>query len=189
MVSEADLYAVDPERMVDQAIAHAEWFIAEYFTVDGSEEHRSTLESLMPAGVPIPPAPDGVAVFVESARAKSLVELDSLRYEVEVLVRYLVANGEDVYRRQAPVIANVEVAIGDAGARVISPPILVEAPLPERELLVLGEIPAAVADAAGAMGQVTEIVGGEQSADGTWRVVALMTGSDGISRPVSLRVP
>ena len=65
LTAEADLYAVHPERAIDRATAHAEWFIAEYLTVDGSEESRATLGALLPAGVPLPVAPEGTRVFVE----------------------------------------------------------------------------------------------------------------------------
>ncbi|TDI36307.1 MAG: hypothetical protein E2O99_03760, partial [Acidobacteria bacterium] len=36
VMAEADLYAIDPERIIDQAKALAEWFAVEYFAVDGS---------------------------------------------------------------------------------------------------------------------------------------------------------
>lgn len=47
VVAEADLYAVDPERLVDRAAAHAEWVAVEYVSYDGSEGtvHRTKAES------------------------------------------------------------------------------------------------------------------------------------------------
>ena len=41
VTAEADLYAVHPERVIDRAVAHAEWFVAEYLTMDGTEEGRA----------------------------------------------------------------------------------------------------------------------------------------------------
>ena len=65
VTAEADLYAVHPERVIDRAVAHAEWFVAEYLTMDGTEEGRAALTALLPAGVPMPAAADGTRVFVE----------------------------------------------------------------------------------------------------------------------------
>ena len=95
VVAEADLYAVDPERLVDRAIGLAEWFVAEYFTEDGSDLHRETLASLMPAGVPLPTAPEGTRAFVESVRALEVVETGPVSVRVSVLVRYLLAADQE----------------------------------------------------------------------------------------------
>ena len=46
LLSEADLMAVDPTTMALAAVARAEWFVTDYFTVDGSP--------LVPAGE-VPP--------------------------------------------------------------------------------------------------------------------------------------
>ncbi len=189
VVSEADLYAIDPERLIDQAVAHAEWFIAEYFTIDGSEQHAETLASLTPAGIPLPSAPEGTRVFVESVSGIEVTELEPLRYEVSVLVRYLLARGEEVYMRQPPTVAKVEVVIGDSGPRVVLPPEIQSMPVPIPEQLVLGEVPDEVGQAARALLEATEIVGGTQMADGSWRVIVLAVGTDGVTRPVSVLVP
>ena len=65
VTAEADLYAVHPERVIDRAVAHAEWFVAEYLTVDGTDAGRAALTALTPAGVPLPAAAEGTRVFVE----------------------------------------------------------------------------------------------------------------------------
>ncbi|MGH8951872.1 MAG: hypothetical protein ACRDX9_10630, partial [Acidimicrobiia bacterium] len=62
VTAEADLYAVHPERVIDKVAAHAEWFVTEFLTVDGSEEGRASLTALMPAGVPLPAAAEGTRV-------------------------------------------------------------------------------------------------------------------------------
>ena len=113
VVAEADLFAIDPERLLDQAAAHAEWFVAEYVGVDGSEESRATLAALLPAGIPVPAAPESTRVFVEWVRAVSVEETAPLNYRVAVLVRSLVANGEEAYRRLPPMLATVEVSVAD----------------------------------------------------------------------------
>ena len=189
VVAEADLFAVNPERLLDQAVAHAEWFVAEYFTVDGSEQHSSTLASLMPEGVPLPTAPDGTRIFVESVGSLDVTELESLRYEVTVLVRYLLAKDDEIYRRQPPVVATVEVAIGDSGPRIALPPQIAAVAAPSPEKLALTEVPTEVGEAARQLTGSSEIVGGAQRADGGWSVVVLTTGADGVTRPVWIHVP
>ncbi len=189
VVAEADLFAVNPERLLDQAVAHAEWFIAEYFTIDGSEQHSTTLASLMPAGIPLPSAPDGTRIFVESVGSLDATELEPLRYEVTVLVRYLLAKDDEIYRRQPPVVATVEVIVGDSGPRIALPPQISAVAAPSPEQLALADVPAEVGEAAKQLTGSTEIVGGAQRADGGWSVVVLATGADGVTRPVWIQIP
>ena len=189
VVAEADLFAVNPERLLDQAVAHAEWFVAEYFTADGSEQHSSTLASLMPAGIPLPSAPDGTRIFVESVGSLDVAELESIRYEVTVLVRYLLAKDDEIYRRQPPVVATVEVVIGDSGPRIALPPQISAVAAPSPEQLALDEVPAEVGEAVKQLTGSTEIIGGTQRADGGWNVVMLTTGADGVTRPVWIQIP
>jgi len=120
VVAEADLFAIDPERLIDQAAAHAEWFVAEYVGVDGSEESRATLAALLPAGIPVPTAPESTRVFVEWVRAVSVEETSPLNYRVVVLVRSLVAQGEEAYRRLPPMLATVEVSVADSNDKVLA---------------------------------------------------------------------
>jgi len=188
MVAEADLYAVDPERLIDQAAAYAEWFVVEYFSVDGSEESRLALESLMPAGVPLPQAEPGVQVFVDWAGVLTTTETAPLTYRVEVAVRSLRAVGEEAFVRQPTRVATVEVGFdADGRPRVLWPPEVSLPPAATPHLLTLDQVPAALRE------QVTdaygEVVGGSQLADGRWRVVAVVTGLDGVSRPVTVVVP
>ena len=99
-----------PERILERATAHAEWFVAEYIGVDGSEESRQALAALMPAGVPAPAPPESTRVFVEWVRAVGMEELQPLHYRVTVLVRSLLANGEEPYRRLPPFTVTVDVS-------------------------------------------------------------------------------
>ncbi|MEX1125941.1 MAG: hypothetical protein WD895_08860 [Acidimicrobiia bacterium] len=189
IVAEADLYAIDPERLLDQATAHAEWFVAEYVGVDGSEESRATLGSLLPAGIAVPVAPDSTRVFVEWVRTVSVEEVAPLRYRVGVLVRSLVAQGEEDYRRLPPMLVTVEVAVAENGARVVMPPALSPLTPPEQELLALVEVPAEVQQAAITATGATEVLGGVPGATGGWQVVVVAPGPDGVSRPTTVTVP
>jgi hypothetical protein len=189
VVAEADLYAVDPERLVDQATAHAEWFVAEYIGVDGSEESRATLASLLPAGVPPPIAQESTKVFVEWVRAVTLEEMSPLHYRVGVLVRSLVAQGEEIYHRVPPMLVTVEVLVAEDGARVVLPPTLAPLPTPEPEPLALVEVPPEIQEAAMASSGATEVIGGIQTAAGDWQVVVVAAGPDGVARPTTVNVP
>ena len=72
-------------------MTHAEWFVAEYLTVDGTDEARAALTALTPAGVPLPSAGEGTRVFVEWVRASAAEEIGELLYRVTVLARTLAA--------------------------------------------------------------------------------------------------
>lgn len=188
LVAEADLYAVDPERLIDRVAAHAEWFAVEYFTVDGSEESRATLASLLPSGVPLPEAAEGTQVFVDWVGAQQVTEAGSLVFEVEVLVRSLRAEGEGGFVRQPARLAVVRVMIGDDGLPRVTMPPKVELPAGASPLAMnLVEVPAQVRE------QLEQshgtVVGGEQLADGRWQVVVMAVGLDGVARPTTVVVP
>jgi len=188
LMAEADLYAVDPDRLIDQAMAHAEWFAVEYFSVDGSAESGELIGSLLPEGVPPPEAPEGVQVFVDWARAQSATQLGPTSFEVEVLVRSLLSTGEGGFTRQAPQLALVPVAIGEDGlARVTSPPIIRAAAHPTPAPLGLTDVPEEIrVHMESTHGQV---VGGIQVDEGIWRLVVMTTGVDGVIRPVTTVYP
>lgn len=189
VVAEADLFAVDNERLADSAAAHAEWFAIEYFAVDGSDVSRTTLVSLLPAGVPAPEAPEGTQVFVDWAGALAVTETAHQTYEVEVLVRSLVSGADGSFVRQAPRRLLIEVALGADGApRVTRPPSVVAASQPvSPQPVTLGELPEQVrADIEASMGSV---VGGEALPTGGWRVIVMAVDPDGVTRPRTVFVP
>lgn len=189
VVSEADLYAVDPERWIDLAAAHAEWFAAEYFTVDGSEQSAATLTALLPEGLTVPPQADGIRVFVEWVRAIEVTEMAPLRYEVAVLVRSLVSGPDDLYQRQAPTIARVTVTVGDDGPMVVLPPVIEPVPQSDRAELLLVPPPEDISARALALAGAGEVVGGAARAEGGWAVVVMAPGPDGVVRPQTVILP
>ncbi len=189
LVAEADLYAVDPERWLDRATAHAEWFVAEYFTVDGSPETAETLRSLLPAGLPAVDPPKETSVFVEWVRTLEVEEIAPFAYRVRVLVRLLVANGDNPYVRQAPVVATVEVAVDETGPRVLMPPEVGPADVTSQETLSLTPVPPDIEAMAISTTGATEVLGGRQLDDGRWQVVVVGPGPDGVSRPMTVTVP
>ena len=185
VVSEADLYAVDPELLADQAAAHAEWFAVEFVSVDGAETSRELLASLLPEGIPLPEAPEGTQVFVDWAGALSVTQTGSALFDVEILVRSLLSTGESGFVRQSPLVVGIEVSVGDDGrARVTGAPTLaaVDPASPARGLMaeVPGDLVARVETDYGT------VIGGHQDDDGTWRVVVMSEGNDGVRRPVTV---
>jgi hypothetical protein len=189
VTSEADLYAVHPERVIDRAVAHAEWFVAEYLTIDGSDEGRVALTALTPTGVPLPTATDGARVFVEWVRASAVEEIGQLLYRVTVLARSLAAAPNAEYRRQAPLQVEVDVSVdGDVPRVVMAPRVSSAQPGPAHQL-ALAPVPEDVGAAALQQSGGSEVVGGMQTPDGAWQVVVLAEMPDGVSRPVSVPVP
>lgn len=187
VVAEADLYAVDPERLVDTAAAHAEWFAVEYFSVDGSDAALDTLSALLPSGVPLPEAPDGTQVFVDWVGTHRVTEVGPLSYEVDVVVRTLVSTAESGFVRQPVRMARIEVGMsGDGTPVVLGAPVLVDRPLPVPALAQLQDVPAEILER---VADARAVVGGVPSPDGGWRVVAMIEGIDGVIRPVTVEVP
>lgn len=186
VVAEADLYAIDPERLIDRVAAHAEWFATEYLAFDGSDRSRETIQSLLPDGVPPPVAPEGAQVFVDWARATQVIQVGELDYEVEVLVRSLASNGDSTFVRQPPRLLQVDVELSLEGApRVSAVPVVSEPAVAERAELDLVDVPEDVAALIGP--EQGEVVGGFQSGDGSWQIVVLAPGPDGVTRPVTIR--
>jgi hypothetical protein len=189
VTAEADLYAVHPERAIDRAIAHAEWFVAEYLTVDGSEESTATLAALLPVGIPLPVAPDGTRVFVEWVRAAEIEEIGDLTYRVTVLARSLAAEAGGDYVRQPPLGLDVDVSVAGDAAQVLSAPRVAPAVIGQAHQLPIGEVPEEVATAAMQDSGGTEVVGGVQGGDGGWQVIVMAPGPGGVARPVTVSVP
>ncbi|HEX6301630.1 MAG TPA: hypothetical protein VF148_14295 [Acidimicrobiia bacterium] len=185
VVAEADLYAVDPERLVDQAASHAEWFSIEFVAYDGSEQSRETLQTLLPRGLPLPEAPDDIQVFVDWARARAVTQAGPTSFEVDVLVRSLVSSGESGFVRQPPLVVSVPVEMGEDGEPLVAGvPGLAVVESTDPIQIELLEVPQEVSSQIETQG---EIVGGVRRSDGTWDVVILAEGSDGVRRPALVR--
>jgi hypothetical protein len=184
VVAEADLYAVDPERIVDQAKAHAEWVAVEYVSYDGSEESTTALATLLPTGTPTPQAPEGTQVFVDWASSAEVVPTGAVSFDVSVVVRSLHSSDGSGFIRQAPLTVTVPVEVTETGPRATGLPLIatmVPEPAPELSLEAVPEEVLAGLEGTG------EVVGGRQMGDGTWEVVMLADGADGVTRPVTVR--
>ena len=184
VVAEADLYAIDPERLFDQAVAHAEWVAVEYVAMDGSEQSGDTLAALLPDGLPLPTADPGVQVFVDWVGARSVTQKDPTTFQVDVLVRSMASSEGSGFTRQPPRLVVLEVEIGQDGVpRISDAPRLAEIPPPSPAQIDLQKVPQEVASGLGGL----ELVGGRPGPDGNWDVVVLQTGADGVTRPVLTR--
>ncbi len=187
-VAEADLYAVEPSALAEAAANHAEWFAVEYMAFDGSDQSSSTLASLLPQGIPLPEAVGEAQVFVDWVGVRSVAETAPAQYSVEVVVRSLAALSDGPFVRQSPRLLVVEVGIGpDGSPQVLLPPsvsgVSEFTPAVAQISSVPDEIRAQVESAHGA------VVGGVPLQDGRWKVVAVASGPDGVSRPVTVVVP
>lgn len=112
-MTEADLRAISPDDAARAVIAHAEWFISEWLTIDGRAS--DTTLALLPAGVDVPVVDASARSFVESVVGLSAEEVDLGSWEVAVLVRSLSAFGEGDYLRIPARVFLVTVGIGDDG--------------------------------------------------------------------------
>lgn len=184
VVAEADLFAVDPERLFDQAAAHAEWLAVEYVSYDGTKESAEVLKSLLPSEIPLPRAPEGTQVFVDWADAVAVTQISQTEFQVDVVVRSLVGHDDAAFVRQQPVRVSVNISLDEEGApRVMQPPsvaVMDTVPPPNMGLTTVPEEVTATLAVEG------EVVGGRQTPDGDWQVVVMATGADGVKRPVTV---
>lgn len=162
VLSEADLMAVDPEDLRSSAAAHAEWYVAEWLTVEPPADADA-------------PEPTGRS-FVESVIAVEVTDLAPSRHRVVVVVRSLSALGEAPYQRIPPRAFAVVVDQGDRGPLIADLP--TPAALPELTTadfdLEPGKPPDSVVEAARAVashaGSVVDSSIDAARVDDRWRV-------------------
>ncbi|MGB7859631.1 MAG: hypothetical protein WBM90_03965 [Acidimicrobiia bacterium] len=187
VIAEADLFAVDESEMRNQASGLAEWFAIEYFSVDGSSESAGSLAALLPAGLPLPEAADGTQVFVDWVGATEVRQVGPAEYEVDVIVRSLRSGSDAAFVRQPPRLAVVILTLGQDGTlNIAAPPVVRALSAVPTPAMSLGELPDEV------QLQVADqerVIGGAPLSDGRWRVVAMVAGVDGVSRPETILVP
>jgi hypothetical protein len=185
-ISEEDLFAVDFERTIDEVSAHAEWFAVEFIGYDGSAESSEILQALLPEGLPLPEAPEGIQVFVDWVRASSVTELTDTEYRVEVIVRSLASSSEGGFIRQRPVTLVLELVMDEFGVPMVSrPPSILELVLPVSAPLTLGTLP----ESAPVDPSLGQVLGATQDEQGAWWVVVMTTGPDGVTRPQAVPLP
>lgn len=187
LITEAALLPAVP----DPAIAIATWFVADYFTLDGSSLTRDSLERMLADHVDLPEADPTARSFVDSVVPFSIEELGGSTVRVVVLVRSLAASDGEDYRRQPARAVEVFVASSPEGSTVLDLPRPVPLPPTASSTVDLeaGDAPAAVMDAAVAAARLWGTPDPDPLAVGTtgaaWRVVLAVEDSAGITWPVS----
>lgn len=115
--SEADLMAVLPPRQELEAIARAEWFVTDFFTVDGDGALGDSIAAALPDAVTLPTTDGSAISYVEWARAVSVADGRDGSYVVTVWFRTLVGDAESGFDR-APVRAVDVRLVTDAAGRL-----------------------------------------------------------------------
>lgn len=182
---EADLRA-DGDRT---AVAVATWFVADYFTLDGTETTREALRGLLPVGVDLPEPNPGARSFVESVVAYEVEDLGTGRHRVSLVVRALVSADGEGYRREPARGVELVVAVSGSGVTVLDLPR--PGPLPAGEGLEWELEPQDAPEAvlAGFAAVATDWGAGEPVSAWTdgdlWRLVFLAGGSGGLNWPLA----
>lgn len=114
--SEADLMLIDIEEETRLAVAHAEWFVRDYLTVDGDPVVADRMALLVSEQSSTP----SIATFVEWVDAFAISSPGPGTYQIEVLYRLLSDEGQGFVRRPAEAM-RVEIAIDvDGSAQLVS---------------------------------------------------------------------
>ena len=138
VVSEADLMAAPPSSSIDsdalRHVAFAEWFVTDYYTVDGSSENeRSLRELLAPAAASLilPHSADTPlpVMYVEWARSVDVRVVADEVVEVDVVYRTITETDAGFVRDPvSAVVVTVRSSRGDAGITGLPVPIDVPTP-------------------------------------------------------------
>ncbi len=118
LFSEADLMAVIEGETARAAAAFAEWFVYDYFTVDGDPATLLSVQRALPPGVPeelLPHNTIGVVTYVEWASAARVTEITPGRFQVLVLFRMVAADDGSTFERQPVRAVDVSMEMGDTG--------------------------------------------------------------------------
>ncbi|MGI9608990.1 MAG: hypothetical protein ACR2NL_01715 [Acidimicrobiia bacterium] len=193
-LTEADLMAAVPTDDVMAAVMRAEWFVSDYFTVDGDAASlAAVLEALplMPFGPAHAHQQDSTGVsYVEWARATAAEPVGPGVFEIDVAFRTLAGDGGNVSRQPVRAVT-VSVAVVDGATAVLDlphpapvpagypQPDLVIAPLTNAPETVTTEALAAV-ESAGFVGEVSAVA----QVDGRWRVTLMAVDPSGLMFPL-----
>jgi len=197
VVDEADVMALLPQFEASAVAARAEWFVTDFFTVDGDVAGRESVRAALPAGA-IEKVEVGAGVsYVEWARVVAVEQTDVGRFTVTVVFRSLAGVDRVSLRRQPVRAVAVGIAIDEAGAvgvadlpePVALPPSLdVGAIEGESDDLLPESVRAAALAAADAWGSDATVDRSALNA-GWWRVEVSVTDASGLRWPLVVRLP
>lgn len=195
--SEADLMAPLPATDELLAVARAEWFVSDYFTVDGSETGETDVISAFVSGADLPAVPHGTdqpgTSYVEWARAFRLNPLDRGSYAVGVVFRTLYRDEQGEFRRSGVRAVEVEVLVEAGHSGVVDLPMPVPPPFAlDLHLPVEFSDPAREEDVNEALEYAflfddQPAVVEATSGPGDWRVVLGIEDASGIEWPMVVR--
>ena len=193
VLSEADLMAVQPSVAEMAAVARAEWFVTDYFTIDGPlpEELISAFvnDALLPD---LPGSADADISYVEWARAFD-IRPTATGYAVSVVFRSLTEEPDGTFVRGPVRAVNVLVAVDGGETAIAELPIPILPPVyhtiegwMESEGEAHDEAIAATLDYAGMFDENAVIVQSGTSGP-EWRVVFTIGDRSGNRWPVVMR--
>ena len=193
VLSEADLMAVVPAVAELAAIARAEWFVTDYFTVDGPIPEELISAFVNDATVPDLPNGDGQGVsYVEWARAFDVRPATS-GYAISVVFRSITEEPDGAFVRGPVRAVDVLIAVEEGETAVSELPIPILPPVYHAidgwmvtEGQAHDEAISATLDYAGMFDENAEVV--ESGAAGPeWRVVFTVGDRSGNRWPVVMR--
>jgi len=193
LLSEADLMAVEPTISELAAIARAEWFVTDYFTVDGPVPEELFLAFVDDADLPVMPVLDDAGIsYVEWARAFDVRTLPN-GYGVSVVFRSITEHPDGGFDRGPVRAVEVLVAVDDDETAIAELPIPIPPPVynsidgwMETDGEVDAETIAATLDYASLFDDDPTVL--ESGAAGPdWRVVFTIGDRSGNRWPVTMR--
>ena len=191
--SEADLMAALPPRPELEAIARAEWFVTDYFTIDGDEALAESVAAALPDAVALPISDGSAVSYVEWARAVAVADNLDGSYDVTVWFRTLAGTAEAGFNRTRVRAVDVILVTDDLGRLAVADmpvPVEVEplgmapswpgAATPDSELVVSATREASL------FGNDPELQSAGQDEDG-WRLVFSVGDASGLRFPIVVR--
>ncbi len=191
--TEADLMAAPVADEARLAVMRAEWFVADYFTVDGDPGAAAALRATLgDPGLPLPHDDPAATSYVEWARAFRVESARPGSYRVAVAFRALGSAGGDGFSRGAVQAVTLDLEVGPDGTVAVRDlptptelPAAGEAPAWPAAAAAPPEVVAAASDLAVGLGDDPELVSSGRDGQG-WRVVMLVTGPGGLRWPIVL---
>lgn len=130
LVSEEDLRADDPGTLDAVLSTRSEWFVSDYFTVDGSPETALSVRgALVPElqSEPLPHESDTSHTYVEWARTYRIAPVEGGAYVVEVAYRSII-EAEGAFERLPVRTVRLEIQLRDGVPLVSELPSTVVSP-------------------------------------------------------------
>ena len=193
VLSEADLMAAQPSIAELSAVARAEWFVTDFFTVDGPLPEELISAFVNDASLPDLPSPADAAIsYVEWARAFD-IRPTQVGYAVSVVFRSLTEEPGGAFIRSPVRAVDVLVAVDDGETAIADLPIPILPPVfhtiegwMETEGEAHDEAIAATLDYAGMFDEDAVVVQ-SGTAGPEWRVVFTIGDRSGNRWPVVMR--